>query len=206
LNYVGDIVNFNSNLQKVYRRIFKGNKGMRGLATHEILKIQKRNSSFYGSENYNNASEIPVSELVEMVYPPKPQDFLNSAKAKQLIQDIYAQDFELFNYNPMQIPHKRPSPELVTIPDDFDWQTYLLLSPDLQLDGIISEPAVMRHYLEFGQHESDRRHYTIEAPAGFEWRDYLAAHADLVAVGIDNERDAIIHYLSHGKNEGREVR
>ena len=206
LNYVGDIASLDTHLKKVYRRIFKRNTVMRDLAIQQIVKIQKRNSSFYGSENYNNASEIRVNELAKMVYPPRPQDFLNSAKAKQLIQDIYARDFELFNYNPRQVPHKKPSPELAAIPKDFDWQTYLLLSPDLQLDGATTEPAVIRHYLEFGQYESDRRHYKIKAPEGFAWQDYLETHADLRAAGIDSERDAIIHYLSYGKNEGREIK
>ena len=206
LNYVGDIAGFDTHLQNVYRRIFKRNKAMQNLATQEIANINKRNSSFYGQDSFDVASEIPISELAKMVYPPKPQDFLSTANAKQLIQDIYAKDFELFHYHPLQIPHKQASPELASIPEDFDWQTYLLLSPDLQLDGITTEPAVMRHYLEFGQSEDRRRHYKIEAPDGFDWQQYVSAHADLVAVGIDNERDAIIHYLSHGKNEGREVR
>ena len=203
LNHVGDIAEFDAHLQKVYRRIFRRDKSMRNQAMQEIENIKKRNSSFYANEDFDNASEIPVSELAKMVYPPKPQDFLGLVKAKQLIQQLYAQDFELFNYAPEHLPRKRPSPEVMAIPDDFDWQTYLLLSPDLQLDGIVSEPAVMRHYLEFGKNESRRRYYKIQAPSGFDWQKYVGAYADLVAAGIDNERDAIIHYLSHGKNEGR---
>ncbi|MEM7358253.1 MAG: sulfotransferase family 2 domain-containing protein [Pseudomonadota bacterium] len=206
LNYAGDIAGFNSHMQKVYRKIFKRDPQMREKAMREIGNIQKMNSSFYGPETHENAATLTVAELDDLVYAPKPQDFFLDESARQLVQEIYAEDFYVFGYDKSKIPQKKASRELAAIPDDFDWETYLMLAPDLQLAGINKERTVMRHFLEFGQHEIHHRAYKVEAPDGFDWREYLAAHEDLTAAGIDNERDAIIHYLSYGRNEGRELR
>ena len=128
---------------------------------------------------------------------------MSSQRAIELVQEIYADDFKLFKYDINKVPHKSASPEIDSIPDDFDWEIYLLLNPDLQNRGFASKRSVMRHYLEFGRHESVKRSYLLQAPAGFVWQDYIAMYGDLSAAGIDNERDAIIHYLAHGKREGR---
>jgi hypothetical protein len=146
---------------------------------------------------------MSLAELNALPFAPKPQDFFYTEEALALTREIYAKDFTLFGYDLIEIPHKHASSVLAEIPADFDWKTYLMLSPDLPLNGISTQRLVMRHYLEFGRFETDTRSYKIEAPDGFEWQKYLGLHDDLRMAGIDNERDAIIHYLAYGRDEGR---
>lgn len=206
LNYVGDISRFNVHMEKVFKKIFKNHPQMQKLAIGEIGNVKKMNSSFYGNQTYPNAATLDTNELDNMVFAPKPQDFFLDPQAQRLVEEIYAQDFSLFGYDPKKIPLKSASPELAAVPVDFDWQTYLLLSPDLPPNGIDNERTVTRHYLEFGRHETNSRFYKIKAPAGFDWQVYLDLHPDLRAAGIDNERNAIIHYLSFGIHEKRAFR
>lgn len=201
LNYRGDISELNQHLQKVYRKVFKKDSRLFDLAMSKTAALQKMNSSFYDKESYENAALLDIQELDQMIYPPKPQDFYASSEVRDLIADIYADDFRMFNYSLKEIPLKRAASELDVVPRDFDWQTYLLISPDLQLANIVSERAVTRHYLEFGRHESQRS-YKLEAPVGFEWRRYLEINRGRVPDEIDNERDALIHYLGYGQRQG----
>lgn len=205
LNYVGDISGFNTHLKKVFKRIFKKSTQMKKLAIAEISKVKKMNSSFYGDTTYRNAATLSIEELDSLVFAPKPQDFFIDKRAQTLVEEIYAEDFIQFSYDPKKIPVKSASPEIAAVPDDFDWQTYLLLSPDLPPNGINNERTVTRHYLEFGRHETNSRFYKIKAPQGFDWQTYLQLNPDLTAAGIDNERDAIIHYLSFGIHEKRAI-
>ena len=202
LNYVGDMSKFNHHLRSVYRKIFKASPVISKQAQAEINVVKKFNSSFYGDKDHQDAALIELDQL-EQIFAPKPQDFFISGKARTLVQEIYAEDFRLFNYDLKLVPHKAVSPEFAAIPDDFDWQTYLLLSPDLVIQGLTSERKVIRHYLEFGRFETESRSYQMVAPEGFSWEEYLALNEDLEKSGIDNERDAIIHYLSYGRNEKR---
>jgi len=206
LNYAGDVSSFNKSMQKAYDKIFRREPEMHKKAMYELSQIKKMNSSFYGKETYENAATLTLTELDQLVFAPKPQDFYTDNRVRELVREIYAQDFKLFGYDSSVIPQKKFSPEIEAVPDDFDWQVYLLLAPDLRLLGLDKERTVVRHFLQFGQFEIDSsRFYKIEAPEGFVWQNYIAAHGDLVAAGIDNERDAIIHYLSHGFNEGRDM-
>lgn len=199
----GDISGFDAHLTKVYRKVFRYNQGMLKRALGKLSAVEKLNPSFYCKETVDQAAKLNLQELDELVFAPKPQDFFLSELAQQLVQEIYAEDFSLFGYDINKIPHKSASSELDEIPADFDWETYLLLGPDLVLDGIVNQRKVMRHYLEFGRFETDRRPYKVEAPEGFDWRKYLDMYDDIALSGIDNEREAIIHYLAYGRNEGR---
>jgi hypothetical protein len=206
LNSFADISQFNNYLTKTYRKLFKSNPAMRDRALTAIDRSKKSNSTFYAQSECADAATRSLAELAELSYSPKPQEFLSSQRVVALIQEIYADDFKLFGYSIDKIPHKKASSEIDLIPDDFDWEIYLLLNPDLQKQGFSNKRSVMRHYLEFGRHESAGRSYHLQVPAEFVWQDYVAIHEDLVAAGIDNEREAIIHYLAHGKREGRAYR
>ena len=37
------------------------------------------------------------------------------------------------------------------IPEDFDWQTYLLYHPDIRDEGIVDEPRAREHFCATGQ-------------------------------------------------------
>ena len=205
LDLHADIAKFNPSMRKVYRKIFRNNKEMMFLAEEKIAGIQRHNSSFYDEVDYDDAALLSIAALDEIRFAPKPQDFFTSERARSLVQEIYAQDFRMFNYDVEDIPHKQASEEISAIPDDLDWQMYLRLNPDLPPDEIYNERTVIRHYLEFGRFEEVPRAYKIEAPQGFDWRRYLSLHDDLPAAGITTESAAIEHYISYGIREEREI-
>lgn len=204
LNYRGDIGEFNLHLSNVFKKIFKHNPKMRDRAIAEIHRVPKLNNLLYGKAAYEGAAELAGDELQMMPFLPKPQDFFASTESRSLVQEIYADDFRMFGYDIENVPHKKPSSELAFIPDDFDWQTYALLNPDLAANNLVNERTLTHHYLMHGRLETKKRFYRLEAPEGFAWQSYLDHNADLPAAGIDNERDALIHYLTFGYHEQRE--
>ena len=204
VRYSGDIACFNKHSEKVFKRIFKRDKTKLSFALEKINQLKRRNSSFYGEQEYLNAASMPLHELDEIVYAPKPQDFYADEQAINLVSDIYSDDFDLFSYERNKIPQKSPSKEIDLVPKDFDWRMYLRLNPDLPLDEIYNERSVVRHYLEFGRFEIHLRAYKLEAPTGFDWQRYLNLHDDLPKAGIATESAAIEHYVSYGIREGRE--
>jgi len=205
LDFFGDIGDFKSNMQTVYAHIFAENEAMRNKALAEIDQIKKSNSSFYAEQDFDDAATLSLQAHDDLQFAPKPQDFYKSSYARELVEEIYAEDFRQFGYAYGDIPIKKPSAETKLMPDDFDWQMYLRLNPDLPADEIYNERSVARHYLEFGRFEAVPRAYKVEKPPGFDWQRYLALHEDLRLAGIDNERDAITHYISYGVREERQI-
>ncbi|GHA07067.1 hypothetical protein GCM10008090_15990 [Arenicella chitinivorans] len=205
VQYYGDIGDFKKHTKRVFKRVFKRDKAKLAEALAHLENSVKHNSSFYGEEDYADAALLSVAELGELVFAPKPQDFYRNTRARELVQQIYAQDFKLFGYDPEAVPNRSASREIAAIPDDLDWQMYRRLNPDLTPDVFYNERLVMRHYLEFGRLEKPARPYKLEAPAGFDWQRYLTLHDDLTAAGIATEQAAIEHYLSYGIRENREI-
>ena len=205
VQYSGDISEFDKHSIKAFKRIFKHDKQKLRNAIAAISQVKRRNASFYGEQDYPNAATLPLAELDELVFAPKPQDFYIDAEAVDLVNEIYANDFELFSYKQNEIPSKNASKEIELIPDDFNWRMYIRLNPDLPKDEIYNERSVVRHYLEFGLFEEHPRAYKIVAPIGFEWQRYLSLHVDLPKAGITNELAAIEHYISFGIRENREI-
>ena len=203
VNLAGDISNFNQHTANAFKRIFKGDKLKYRFALDQLHKMRRKNSSFYGERDYAEASKLSVAELDSMVFAPKPQDFYADARAIELVNEIYKNDFSLFGYSLNSIPHKQVSKEIELIPGDFDWKMYLRLNPDLPHAGITNERAIIRHYLENGRFETTPRAYKIEAPAGFDWRRYLKLNRDLEDLGIVSEEAAIEHYISYGIRQDR---
>lgn len=204
LDYIGDVRNLNRGLQSVYAEVFARYPEKSALL-QSLLKPseRKRNAIFYSDKSYPDAALLKPAELNDMVSAPRPQDFFRHSEVRELVQSVYAQDFQRFDYSLDDIPQARATDVYAELPADFDWQVYLELSPDLLFDGITTERAVIRHYLEFGRYESIRK-YRVEAPQGFDWQRYLEKHPDLSAAGIRDERAAIVHYLGFGVREGRE--
>ncbi len=205
VDYFGDISGFNQHMTRVYKKVFKHDKTKLKFALEQLALIKKKNSSFYGHQDYDDAALLDVDVLDDMVFAPKPQDFFKSAEVVALVDEIYHLDFVNFAYKKGEIPHKTASKEIDVVPKDLDWETYIQLNPDLPRDEIYNERGVVRHYLEFGRFETPYRAYKIEAPESFDWRRYLELHEDLPAAGINSENAAIGHYLSYGVREGREI-
>lgn len=202
LDCVDDLSNFKTILTKAYSIIFKDDEPMYQRAMTEINNAPKANSLLYCDYARDNLENVSLTELNSKPYAPLPQYFFQSERAKKLVLDVYGDDFKRFNYAKDDVPNKRVSPELVNIPNDFDWRVYLQLNPDLTSSKITTASEVMNHYLNYGRHETNKRYYKVETPDGFDWRQYLNARSDLTAAGITSERDAVIHYLTFGRNEG----
>lgn len=196
-----DIKSFNEFTRSVYAQVFKSSPDMLSKFDTKITEIKKSNSSFYGPDDFDDASLLSVGELEGMTLSPKPQDFYRSKQAQRLVEKIYASDFRLFGYNLGDLPYKNASPEVELMPSTFDWQAYIEFNTDLASSGVVDERTAVRHYLEFGRFEP--RAYSRETPPGFNWRRYIDMHDDLKAAGINTERAAIGHYLSYGIREDR---
>lgn len=203
LDYVADVGGYQHELSSIYKRIFKDDPDMQRKALHEIENQPRLNTLLYDQAEWPDAATLDVQQLYDMAFAPKPQDFVRDQSVRKMVQSIYAKDFEMLSYGVKDIPHKNASRELDLIPDDFDWQDYALLNPDLVPNGYQNQRMLTFHYLVHGRNEQKKRFYKLEAPEGFEWRTYLALNADLPAAGIDTERDALIHYLTFGYHENR---
>jgi len=201
IDYKGDIAGFNDHMKQVYETVFSSDSSLMEKANDAVEGMHRMNASFYAQDEFLDAATMSVDTLNAAVFAPKPQDFYVSKEARDLVCEIYANDFEYFGYSKNEIPTKRPSKELGLIPDDFDWQTYLLLSPDLRHAGLATEREVVRHYLEFGRHEHQRG-YKIEPPEGFKWQEYLVKNKGVIPVEVQDEKEALIHYLSYGQRQG----
>lgn len=204
LDYVGDISNFSHHMKVVYKKIFAKHPQMLERTLNELANMQQLNQSYYSNVDYDDAASISLTELRSFLAPPRPQLFLRDEKVKELVKQIYADDFRMFKYDKLKIHEKPASPELASVPNDFDWQTYLKLNPDLEPNGVTNRPSAVRHYVAFGQYENGR-FYKVEAPQGFAWQRYLSLNKNLMSAGINNEYDAIVHYLSFGYREGRKI-
>jgi hypothetical protein len=205
VNYVGDIAKLDSHIRKVFKRIFKGDKAKHQFALNELDKIERKNVSFYGAQDFVSAGTLSVETLNKQVFAPKPQDFFSTPRAIELVKELYREDFRLFGYTQGDIPKKLATKEIALIPDDFDWKMYLRLNPDLPHAGIDNERAVVRHYLQFGRFEITPRAYKIEAPEGFDWQRYLTLNPDLKEQGISEQDAAIEHYISYGIRQERSI-
>ena len=203
LDYTGDVRQFDNHLEKIFRKIFRNNTEMREKALTEIPKIPRMNNLIYGKETWPNAEHMNPEELRSLPYVVKPQDFYAGNETRELVQEIYARDFEMFAYSKNALPNKKASQELSLMPPDFDWQTYSTLNPDLLAQGVNTQRQLNHHYLMHGRNEDKKRFYKLEAPHEFDWQTYLKLNSDLQEAGIDNERDALIHYLAYGYHEKR---
>jgi len=205
VNYDGDISGYKKHFAWLYKRVFKKDPAKYQQAMTALTAQNKSNSLFYSEQEYANAALLSLSELDNMVFAPKPQDFLQHPEVVSLVQSIYAEDFRIFGYKKNDFPNKGGSKENELLPNDFDWQMYKRLNPDLGCETIRNERSYIRHYLEYGRFEGPNRAFKLEAPEGFEWQRYLNLHADLPAAGINTEEGAIEHYLSFGLAEGRAI-
>lgn len=203
LNFYGDVRGFNDHLKKIYTKIFAKYPDMREKALAEIPNIPRMNNLIYGEDDWPDAANMSPEKLRSLPYVVKPQDFYTGTETRDLVQEIYAKDFDMFAYDAEIVPEKKPSSELALMPADFDWRTYRTLNPDLPEQGVDNERQLNHHFLMYGRSEARKRFYKFDLPDKFEWQTYLQLNADLQEAGIDNERDAAIHYLAYGHYEQR---
>ena len=204
IHFQTDISNMNPFLKKVYKKIFKRDKALYQRACAYIDNQRRRNSIFYAEAEFPEAATMPIAALNELVWAPKPQDFLHSNEVRELIHKIYFCDFFHFGYDRDDVPHKTVKPEAGRLPDDFNWRDYIDLSLDLRTsDEVYSERTAVRHFLEFGGYEQPPRPYSRIPPTDFDWRTYLDLNPDLGEAGISSEYAAVEHYLIFGRSESR---
>ena len=80
----------------------------------------------------------------------------------------------------------------MSLPNDFDWNTYLRLNPDITIQ---TKQFAESHYLEYGIRE--KRYYKEEKrlPHDFNWQTYLKLNPDIT---IQTQEFAEYHYLDRG--------
>jgi len=83
------------------------------------------------------------------------------------------------------------------IPNDFNWNEYLRLNPDLNQSS--SEEEVVYHYINHGSIEN--RPYKVYLPNDFNWKTYINLNKDLNQNCSEDE--ATNHYLNNGAIENR---
>ena len=86
------------------------------------------------------------------------------------------------------------------LPDNFDWNNYLLLNTDLTFT---TEEQCNNHYLHYGINEN--RIYILDIPDDFDWKIYLEINPDL-ATNCCDSYNAINHYIKYGRNENRQYK
>ena len=85
--------------------------------------------------------------------------------------------------------------------NNFDWQFYLELYPDLIKNNVNNENKALKHYNKYGKNEG--RICNKNEFNNFDWKFYLKLYPDLIENNIDNKIKAYRHYNTHGKDEGR---
>lgn len=86
------------------------------------------------------------------------------------------------------------------LPDNFNWNNYLLLNTDLTFT---TEEQCNNHYLRYGINED--RIYILDIPDDFDWKIYLEINPDL-AINCGDNYNAINHYIKYGRNENRQYK
>ncbi len=84
----------------------------------------------------------------------------------------------------------------LALPNDFDWQEYLEVNPDLKVHIGFKWKAI-RHFLEAGLKEGRRYSYQQQ----FDWKFYTEYYEDLSY--LSNYEEAYQHWFNAGKVEGR---
>ena len=75
-----------------------------------------------------------------------------------------------------------------SLPNDYNWQEYIYLNPDLQ--GM-NENDAYYHYIAYGINE--KRKYKFDIPSNFNWNEYIENNN----LNINNEFDAKKHYYEN---------
>lgn len=98
------------------------------------------------------------------------------------------------------------------LPKNFNYKTYILLNPDLSLNGINDEISATSHYLSFGAKEqraySLQKLIDISTDIDFDPIFYLSEYPDVAsyyenAKYIPQKEKLLHHYINFGKQEGR---
>ena len=75
-----------------------------------------------------------------------------------------------------------------SLPNDYNWQEYIYLNPDLQ--GM-NENDAYYHYIAYGINE--KRKYKFDIPSNFNWNEYIENNN----LNINNDFDAKKHYYEN---------
>lgn len=123
---------------------------------------------------------------------------LNSNKINAKME-AYLNDFKIkknkqndFTYIKEYITH---------MDNDFDWEIYLLLNPDLENKGVLTKRDAIKHWYTSGKQEG--RSY---CDFDFDWEIYLLLYDDLERAGIKTKLQAYTHWIKAGKMEKRSTR
>lgn len=87
-----------------------------------------------------------------------------------------------------------------SLPDDFDWTTYVDLNPDVSHQLNTESKAVM-HWINYGRNEG--RSYKYDLPDDFDWCVYLKLNPDLRVTTGSTKKEIVRHYIDQGRTTGR---
>lgn len=90
--------------------------------------------------------------------------------------------------------------DIVKIPDDFCYKTYLFLNKDIRLD-LNDEKSAIHHYLNYGYKEARKYHFS-HIPDDFNINNYFKLNKDIKGDNFD----AKYHYEFHGRYEKRKYK
>jgi len=94
--------------------------------------------------------------------------------------------------------------------NDFDWETYIELNPDLR--HVKNKEEAWEHWIHHGKKEG-RQYETIKVEKkesleevedikSFDWKKYIEKNKDLKS--LKTKEEACEHWIHHGKHEGRQ--
>jgi hypothetical protein len=123
---------------------------------------------------------------------------LNSNKINVKMEG-YMNDFKIKKYKQNDFLHIKEY--IMTADNDFDWEIYLLMNPDLKSAGIVTERDATKHWYTHGKIQG--RKY---CDFNFDWEIYLLLYDDLRNAGLITKRQAYEHWINAGVKENRSIR
>ena len=158
LDYVCKIETLYEDFTNVYQRIFINHPNKLESVKEKLAKLPLHNVTFTSSDYDQYASDHSAAELRSQGEMPSYTSFL-TPYAVQILVKKYQKDFLLFDYSTdldasvLQFEKQKNQHVNSLVPEDFDWQHYLLKNADLGANGIDNKVSAISHWIHHGRFE-----------------------------------------------------
>lgn len=148
-------------LSLAFSTIFANHDAKLGLLSHLISSLKMMNVTLSDEEEVKDARLLSAKALQELPAMPSYDSFLDDDIIDSLYKK-YRGDYQLFDYsktinaNVDKFENDKNAHFKNLIPEDFDWQVYLLQNPDLGVNGIASQAKAINHWIHHGRLENRR--------------------------------------------------